>query len=829
MRSKQSVSPGQAWLRTASANVTTLGPAEFRRNTKLGIDSTSRIEYLESRFAEWQLDIVFVQEGRIPQQGVSSGTFYIRHAAPGDKDGNYGSQIWFRQTTFKQATLASRVIGPRIILTRVAQGTEHFYALSAHAPTNVAPACDKFDFWKQLRNVIRDLPGRRRVVMGVDANADDKDTAQGANQLFFQELLDELDGTDVALYHGNLAPTWRSSRGSYRRLDRIVTFGKVWHKEGSYQVHSSEYISTVEDADHSMISTVLMVPRDGASERTAKSPHLRFDRLRLADEARISQFQGDISRLADIVAIRGWRSTDEYLEHISAKIYELQQKHFAAPTNRIPRKPWLSEATWQLVQMTPRIRGEHLRAKRSDRRACLKMAFMAWRWPGNADLLHQACQESMAATADWRPRALRARAHAIRVKCMIATERQNWAAALAAEAEVAAEAGDTSTLYSIAKQLRSGAKPKGHASMVRGDGSVIFDPEDVAVDWLEYWAALYRGQVTTVGALKAAPQSNAGFLQSKSPALPYTWIDFPDVSAGRIAEILAHLPGRRAVGPDAIRHDVVKAAGEGCPRMLAPLFMQCLLQQRAPVYLKGGTSFNIHKKGPTCLKDNYRGVVAETAFGKTYAHIIAQPLLPSYGASLVPDTQAGCVKGRGTSLAGAASAGWIYRHNAMRRCWAILFLDLSKAFDTVFRELALGPRDVPPTELATTLRSRGVPPEVADAIVEFLDTKGPRILAGGLEPAAAQAIADWHAATWSHVRPLDGQPPTPVSDSVPVASSTIGARQGDRLGAIVFNIIYDIMLSEVRERLQALGISTTMWVAPDAVPWHTNVNTTEQP
>ena len=165
----------------------------------------------------------------------------------------------------------------------------------------------------------------------------------------------------------------------------------------------------------------------------------------------------------------------------------------------------------------------------------------------------------------------------------------------------------------------------------------------------------------------------------------------------------------------------------------------------------------------------------------------------------------------------------------MRRCWAILFLDLSKAFDTVFRELALGPRDVPPTELATTLRSRGVPPEVADAIVEFLDTKGPRILAGGLEPAAAQAIADWHAATWSHVRPLDGQPPTPVSDSVPVASSTTGARQGDRLGAIVFNIIYDIMLSEVRERLQALGISTTMWVAPDAVPWHTNVNTTEEP
>eukprot|EP00974_Lingulodinium_polyedra_P096041 9308143-Lingulodinium_polyedra.AAC.1 len=93
---------------------------------------------------------------------------------------------------------------------------------------------------------------------------------------------------------------------------------------------------------------------------------------------------------------------------------------------------------------------------------------------------------------------------------------------------------------------------------------------------------------------------------------------------------------------------------------------------------------------------------------------------------LVPDSQAGCVKGRGTTTAGAATTGWIERHNAQRRSWAILFLDLSKAFDTVLRELALGPRDVPWCELQETLVERGVPEDVAGEVMEYLSERGPR-------------------------------------------------------------------------------------------------------
>ena len=126
------------------------------------------------------------------------------------------------------------------------------------------------------------------------------------------------------------------------------------------------------------------------------------------------------------------------------------------------------------------------------------------------------------------------------------------------KAAAAADHGDTSTLYRIAKQLRQGQRPKGHSSLITENGTLLFDPEDIAADWLAYWAGLYRGQVTTVGQLKSAPQCNAGYLVGEAPAPPFDWHSFPDTSAGHVADIVAHLPGRRAVGPDALRHDVVK-------------------------------------------------------------------------------------------------------------------------------------------------------------------------------------------------------------------------------------------------------------------------------
>ena len=720
--------------------------------------------------------------------------------------------------------MVSKVISPRIILTRVALGDTFFYATSAHAPTNVAPEQEKFAFWKLLRDTLRSLPHRRCIVLGIDSNADDKDTAPGSNQLFVQELMEELSGDDVAQHHENLTPTWRSSQGSHRRLDRLITFGEVWHQAGSYKVHTDENISTIESADHSMITTRLMLRFGNAPGPGKRPPRMRFDPFRLEDPGCVAAFRGAVSSLADVVQASWWSSTDEYLEFISKELYNLQQFYFAAPASKLPRKPWLSQGTWALVKTTPKVRTAYLQATRAKKTATLQFFFQAWSKPAGRATSDLRAVEWHRAYCQWGPVAIHAKAHSCTVKDKVKADREAWTSALAQEAAAAADHGDTSTLYRIAKQLRQGQRPKGHSSLITENGTLLFDPEDIAADWLAYWAGLYRGQVTTVGQLKSAPQCNAGYLVGEAPAPPFDWCSFPDTSPGHVADIIAHLPGRRAVGPDALRHDVVKAAGEGCPRMLSSLFEACLLQQRAPVHLKGGTSFNIHKKGPTHIKDNYRGVVAETAFAKTYTDLISMPLLPSYRDVLVPESQAGCVKGRGTASAGAATAGWISRHNATRRCWAILFLDLSKAFDTVFRELALGPRDVSLAKLIPALMQRGVPPDVASAVHKYLKVHGPRVLDGGIEPAAAQLIADWHTATWSHVRPNDGRDVTPVTDDTPVASSTIGARQGDKLGAIIFNVIYDIMLAEVRERLKELGVSSRMAVPTDAVPWHTNVN-----
>ena len=78
--------------------------------------------------------------------------------------------------------------------------------------------------------------------------------------------------------------------------------------------------------------------------------------------------------------------------------------------------------------------------------------------------------------------------------------------------------------------------------------------------------------------------------------------------------------------------------------MLSDVFEHAVAEQRAPPSIKGGVHHSLHKKGDRDVKDNYRGIIAESAFGKLYAELVAEAVGPAY-ANDMPDAQSGCVKG----------------------------------------------------------------------------------------------------------------------------------------------------------------------------------------
>ena len=69
-----------------------------------------------------------------------------------------------------------------------------------------------------------------------------------------------------------------------------------------------------------------------------------------------------------------------------------------------------------------------------------------------------------------------------------------------------------------------------------------------------------------------------------------------------------------------------------------------------------------------------------------------------------------------------------------------------------------------------------------------------------MDTATSQLVDDLHRNTWLTV--ANGQ----VSEEDDVVRTRKGARQGCKIGALIFNVIYEYALAKVRARAQREGV-----------------------
>lgn len=156
-----------------TANVCTLHPKEFRASyTKQGCSSTARMIILDELFSSLDASIVFVQEARLPEDGVHSTGNYRMYRAGATERGAGGVQIWVRH--FLANSVASvKVPSPYLIHLTLQFGPYSVHLVSGHAPIEAAPEHEKASFWesvyKELQPVANDP--LHIVLAGIDANA----------------------------------------------------------------------------------------------------------------------------------------------------------------------------------------------------------------------------------------------------------------------------------------------------------------------------------------------------------------------------------------------------------------------------------------------------------------------------------------------------------------------------------------------------------------------------------------------------------------------------------------------------------------------------------
>jgi hypothetical protein len=212
---------------------------------------------------------------------------------------------------------------------------------------------------------------------------------------------------------------------------------------------------------------------------------------------------------------------------------------------------------------------------------------------------------------------------------------------------------------------------------------------------------------------------------------------------------------------------------------------------------RGGRLQECYKgKGDQDVCDSFRGLLISDHMGKTLTSLLQLHLNERYTA-YVTVNQFGAVRRRGTALASHTLRSFMDACRLMGYSIAIIFVDLSKAFDLIVRQLVLGWDASLETmeQKMGVLTSLGLPEDVAGKIASYISDHGCVLEQMGVDLSVIELIRSLHDRAWFQVR----------GGSAFLITKT-GSRQGCKLGALVFNLLYAAVLGQFRLRCRELGV-----------------------
>ena len=360
---------------------------------------------------------------------------------------------------------------------------------------------------------------------------------------------------------------------------------------------------------------------------------------------------------------------------------------------------------------------------------------------------------------------------------------------MAAKIQSLEDAGDTLKSYKLIKRL-SGVAPRPLKGLKNKTGDILRNEIEIRQRWIEHYTEVLSA--TFANSLdEACPQCTPKFqVGSFWPSL-YT-----------IFCMVISLDGNRGVGTDQISAFFYKIAPWSVARFLLYVIRRAILEERFPGPWRGSRLCNLFKKGSPLECDNYRGLSVGDHIAKVLAGLLYDHLCPFYMKAVGSD-QFGATPLRGSDFASHILRSFIDLALARGMSCFILFCDLIKAFDFAVRELIFGytfdSSSADEARKHEVFKSLNLPDDVAKHIVSWLEEHGPILEKLGVDKKAFALCKSLYTGSWAT---KDGCNELFVSRS--------GGRQGCRLGAVIFNLIYAVALHHTRTELALLGITMTI-------------------
>ena len=170
--------------------------------------------------------------------------------------------------------------------------------------------------------------------------------------------------------------------------------------------------------------------------------------------------------------------------------------------------------------------------------------------------------------------------------------------------------------------------------------------------------------------------------------------EFDEVSEGTILQLITNMKNKNTKGCDQISNKLLKAIKTEIAKPLSFIINQSLKTGSFPVKLKLARVRPLFKKGDPQIINNYRPISILPAISAIFERVIHLQLTHYFeDNTLLTKSQYGYRSGHSTELASLELTDRIYKHLENNEVPIAIFIDLSKAFDTLDHDILLSKLD----------------------------------------------------------------------------------------------------------------------------------------
>ena len=818
-------------LIVATANVLTLDPGS-KSGQLQGLLQMGRIATLQAQFNQAKVHFIGLQECRTQKPLTRHSGTHLVFQSGATETGSRGCELWVDRSQpyaedqhnkfcFAQDHFHIASYDDRHLLAIVRAPHLHLRLLVIHAPHQGFPEEICQQWWSDIQILITNKCSHLPLIVLGDMNAKlgsntsdavgshcpETENRTGRMLHAFMLEADMWAPSTFSHIHQGTSSTWTSSDGDAHRID-FVLLPSRWK---AFEIRSFVQLDVdlcIAKQDHDVAAVEIRMQAMPSKAHRLKQH--RIDTRLCADP--IAR-QGFLEYISDPPLIPWTLGVGEHAEVLTEWIQCGAEKFFK-PAKPLPRQRYMSQNTWNLVQLRKQLRQLAYQAESHAQLITVKMCFVHWRSSkavGSSSLVSTFSlrhDEDFSILKSLRTMCLRHLAWNLHMRQQLHSmarhaskqDRIDCAQSTVDAFFKAAQGHNSRELFRALKPLlgqshRQASRQFRPLPAVRlKDDSLAPDHDTASKRWQEHFADPEQGIPVTVDQLQLLAKLQAPrFLRED---LSFDLNSVPNLEA--IESYIHKSRAGKCPGIDGIPSEIFKIHPALMSQIFWPLLAKCALRCTEPLRWRGGEIIPLAKTphpGPN--PEQYRSIILADFASKLCHGLLRSRLLPSIESYRL-NMQAGGIPGLGTDAMQLFVQSFVKVAHQRHQSCGLLFVDIRQAFYKACRPLLLY-RHVSNETLAVLFKSNGWSPDFLHSFHQRL-AEPPALEQARVSKHHQAQIASMLSATWFQVK---GQPST-------LTSTASGTRPGDSIADLLYAFLMTRFLECLRQEFMQAKLHTQL-------------------